>query len=145
MNKQAHIIFLLCDLLGLWLLWFGYSEFQRIPLEISNQVDTIRFSNRIGFAVVGIGFYLLHLIFIVEKLWIDFVKKYIAAANISIVVLVSTLITGGIAGSYWIEAQVERAGYTYCRNASGLSALAKTLVYTKNMSICERLVEEERK
>jgi hypothetical protein len=66
-------------------------------------------------------------------------------ANIGIVILLSTLILGGIAGSHWVKSHVENAGYIYCWRASGSGAVSKTLVYTKDMEICEKLVEDDRR
>ena len=144
MNKQAHIIFLVLDVCCLWGLWLGYSEIHRIQSEIATQVDTIRFGNRLGFAVVGVGFPLLHILTLVGNFWKTFPKKYITSVNTGVYVLIAVLVIAGIAGSSWFKAQVENAGYVYCRNASGLSAISKELVYTKDMKICEKLVMEEK-
>ena len=60
--------------------------------------------------------------------------------NISLVVTVVAMLSAGFIISSWIKSRVESAGYIYCREASGISALAKSLVYTKDMAICEDLV-----
>lgn len=57
MNKKLeHAILFLGDLLCLGGLWISYNEFLRILVEISNQADFIRFGNRVGFFIVGLGF-----------------------------------------------------------------------------------------
>lgn len=65
--------------------------------------------------------------------------------NQGAIVMLIALFVAGFAGSYWIQSQVENAGYVYCRNASGVSALARTLVYTKYMDICEEFVESKKR
>lgn len=142
MNKQAHIILIICDLFALWGMWFGYGEFQLLQSEIAAQVDTIRFGNRLGFAAVGLAFPILHLAALFGEYWIDYAKKYIVPINISVCVMIALLIVAGAAGSFWVETQVKNAGYVYCWRASGSSAISKTLVYTKDMRICEKLTEE---
>jgi hypothetical protein len=47
--------------------------------------------------------------------------------------------------SSWMKSHAENSGYIYCRNVSGVSALARTLVYTKSMDICEELVASKQK
>jgi hypothetical protein len=145
MNMQAHLVLIICDIFAVWGLWLGYNSLHEIQSGIAAQVDTIRYGNRIGFAIVGVAFPLFHILFMVEKLWTDFIKKYSSIANIGIVILLSTLILGGIAGSHWVKSHVENAGYIYCWRASGSGAVSKTLVYTKDMEICEKLVEDDRR
>ena len=101
----------------------------------------IQFSNRAGFFVLGFGFPPIHLFTIVDNARPGLFKKYIPIVNKSVVVLVAGLLVAGFASSSWIKSKVENAGYLYCRDASGVSALAKTLVYTKDLEICEDLVK----
>ncbi len=133
------------DLLCLWVLLTGTNSYIYVLTEINNHVDIISFNSRLGFQIVCIGMPLLHLFTAVEYFWPFFLKKYNKIISQCVVVLIVGLLVTGIFGSYWIQARVEKAGYVYCRNASGVSALAKTLVYTKNMDICEDLVETTRK
>jgi len=60
--------------------------------------------------------------------------------NAGAIIMIIALFAAGFAGSFWFKSQVESAGYIYCREASGISALAKSLVYTKDMAICEDFV-----
>ena len=141
MNKKiGHIIFFLFDLLCFEGLWFGYHEFQRTLLETINQADLIRFSNRAGFFIFGIGFPLIHLFIVVENFRPALIHKYKRFMNVGAIIMIIALFSAGFAGSFWIKSQVESAGYIYCREASGISTLAKSLVYTKDMAICEDLV-----
>jgi uncharacterized membrane protein len=94
---------------------------------------------------VAIGYLLIYIGVIVEQFRPDLIKKYKQFLNYATITMVITLLAAGFIGSSWIKANVENAGYTYCHNASGISALSRTLVYTKNMDICEELVETERK
>jgi hypothetical protein len=146
MNKKlAHIIAFVLDLSCLVGLWIGYDEFQRILLEIKNQVDTIQLSSRAGFFIIAIGFPLIHLLSVIDYYWPNFPKKFSGIVNRGLVLTVIILLAACFIGSSWIKSKVENAGYVYCRNASGISALARTLVYTKNIDICEELVETKRK
>lgn len=146
MNKKlAHTIILLFDLLCLVGIWIGYNEFQRIISEVKSQADVIQFGNRVAFLIVGIMMPLIHIVGIIGYFWSDLQKKHQKPVNIGMVIVLIAILGTGIFGSSWIKAYVENAGYVYCHNASGISALARTLVYTKNMDICEELVETKRK
>ncbi len=143
-KKTSHAILLLLDLFCLWALWIFYKEFQRISMEIFNQVDMISFSNRIGFTIVAVGFLPIHIFTVVDNARPNLFKKYIPIVNKSVIVLVAGLLAAGFISTSWLKSQVENAGYVYCRNASGVSALAKSLVYTKDMKICEDLVKSKK-
>ncbi len=114
-------------------------------MEITNQVDSISIGNRDGFFILAIGFPLIYIFIIIEHFRPDFINKYKSFMNQGAIVMVIALLFAGFIGSSWIKSKVENAGYFYCRNASGISALAKTLVYTKNIDICEELVASKRK
>ncbi len=144
MNKKlAHTILFFGSLLCIGGLWIGYHEFQRILLEITNQADMIKFGNRVGFFIVGLFLPLIHLFIIVEHFRPTLIHKYKRLMNQGAIFLLIVLLSAGIIGSSWLESKVENAGYVYCRNASGISALAKSLVYTRDMDICEELVESK--
>jgi hypothetical protein len=136
-KKQAHIILFFGDLLALSVIISFYYDFSEIVQEISHQVEMISFSNRMGFFILGVGALLIHPLLIVEHFRPEYIKKNYKFLNIGVIVLTIALFAAGFAGSAWIESKVENAGYVYCRKASGASALARTLVYTKNMEICE--------
>jgi hypothetical protein len=140
MNKKlANVVAFFLDLLGIEGLWFGYQEFDRILMQVASQADRIIFSNRVGFYIICVGFPLIHLLGIIEHIWPDFSKKY-NLINRSLAIMAVGLLTAGIIGSAWITSQVKNAGYIYCRQASGVSALARSLVFTKEMKICEEMV-----
>lgn len=144
-KRQAHAILILGDLLCLWVIWSGFNSYMDVLTVLNNQADIIRFSSRSGFFIVCICAPLIHLLILVEYFWPAFVKKRIQLVSQCVVILVVSLLVAGIFGSYWIQNHAEKAGYFYCRNASGASALAKTLVYTKTKELCGDLVETERK
>ena len=145
-NKKFAITFLLViNLFCLWVFWIGLSDIKEIIALVQRRADVIRVSSRAGFFVVVIGVPILCLLPVVEKIWTDFVKKHSKFINQIVIVGVVVLLAAGFLGSSWIRTRVKNAGYTYCRNASGISALARTLVYTKNNRICEELVEAKRK
>lgn len=143
-NTLRHIGLLFFDILCIGILWIGYDDFRLTLLELEKHRDVIRFGSRAGFYIVGLGFPFLHLLIIMESICSNFISKYKKLINGCIVGLLATLLTLGFVGSSWLESQVERAGYVYCRNASGSSAISKTLVYTKDTIICEELVEERK-
>ena len=141
-NKKLAITYLtFCNFLSLWVLWIGFNEIEEIQASLQIHADVIRVGSRAGFFVVGIALPILCLLPIVEKFWPDFLKKHSKLMSQCVVIGIIGLLAAGFIGSSWIKARVENAGYTYCRNASGISALARTLIYTKNMDICEELVE----
>ena len=144
-KKQSLIFFSIFELLFLAGILILYHEFGRIVQETNNQVDMIKFGNRISFLIVGIVIPIVHLLGIVEYFCPGYIKKNKHLLNLSLIAIGIALLVTGFAGSVWIKSKVENAGYIYCRNASGVSALARTLVYTKNMEICEELVASKQK
>ncbi len=146
MNKKlAHLIIIFFDLLCFLGLWFGYHEIQRTLMYITNQADIIEFGNRVGFFIVGLIVPFGHIIAIVEYFNPELIKTYNRLLNYSTIVTFIILFGSGFIGSSWIKSRVENADYIYCSNASGVSALAKTLVYTRSIDICEELVKSKRK
>ncbi len=143
-KKLAHIFFLFIDLFSLWLLWIGYHEIKEIITGIHSQADIIHVGSRVGFYVVGIFMPITHIFIIVNPFFPVIVKKYSRLVNQCFIVALIALLATGFLGSSSIRASVENAGYTYCSNASGISALARTLVYTKNMGLCDELVGSKR-
>ncbi len=127
------------------MLWIGYQDIKDVLIEINNQADIIRFSSRAGFFIVAIGPPPIHLLAVVDYFWPNIPKKHSHIVNKGVIVVVVVLLAAGFVGSSWIKSQAENTGYVYCRNASGISALAKSLVYTKDMKICEDLVASKKK
>jgi hypothetical protein len=144
-KKKAHIILFIIDVFVISGVITFYYDFNELVLKISNQVEVVRFSNRMGFFIVGMIAPLCHILGIVEYFKPEYIKQNHKILNISVVVVLVSLFAAAFTGSAWIKSKVENSGYTYCRKASGASALAKTLVYTKNMEICEEMVEAKRK
>jgi hypothetical protein len=129
------------------MLWILYNDFKQTLMEIKNQVDIIRFGNRNGFFIMGIVFPLMHFLVIIEQLCPDFIKrieKYKKHVNYSIMGFIVAMLIAGFAISSWLQSRAESAGYVHCRYVSGVSALAKTLVYTKEARICEDLEAKAR-
>jgi hypothetical protein len=129
------------------MLWILYDNFKQTLAEINSQVDIIRFGNRDGFFIMGIVFPLMHFLVIIEQLCPDFIQrieKYKKPVNYSIMGFIFALLIAGFAISSWLQSRAENAGYVHCRYVSGVSALAKTLVYTKGVQICEDLEAKAR-
>jgi hypothetical protein len=105
----------------------------------------ISYGNRVGFFMVGIGFPLLHLLVMIEHFRPEVIQKYKRFLNSAVIAMVIILLGAGFVGSAWIQHRVENAGYVNCKKASGSSMLAKSLVYTKDMKICEDLAASKRK
>jgi hypothetical protein len=144
MNKKlAHTILFIGDISCFWGLWYGYHEFQRVFIESTNQADIIEFGNRVGFFIIGIILPIAHILSIIEHFNAELIRIHNKLLNYSAFIILFILLATGFIGSSWIKTQVENAGYIYCRNASGISALAKTLVYTKDMDICEKVAESK--
>ena len=140
MNKKlAHTILLVGTLACFAGLWFGYHDLKLTLREIASQPDSISFGNRDGFFIVALGFPIIHLLIVVEQFRPALVNKYKRFMNIGAIFMVISLLAAGFICSSWIESQVQKAGYIYCREASGISALAKSLVYAKNRDICADL------
>jgi len=145
-NKKLAITFLIViNFFCLWVFWEGFNDIKEIIVSLHSHADVIRVGSRAFFFVVVIGVPILCLLPVVEKIWPDFVKEHSRLINQCATIGVIALLAAGFFGSSWIKTRVENAGYTFCRNASGISALARTLVYTKNIDICEELVETKRK
>lgn len=144
-KKTALALFTLFDLMGIAILWIGYDSIKEYFYGIDHQVEIIRFSSREGFFTVGILILVAHMLGFIEYFFPELIRKHLKVGNISAIVTLIIFLSSGFYISSWMKSNVENAGYTYCRNASGISALSRTLVYTKNMEICEELVERKRK
>jgi hypothetical protein len=144
-KKLSHTILFFGDLLSFGGLWLGYHIVTQVFIKITNQADMISYGNRVGFFIVGIGFPLLHLLVMIEHFRPKVIRKYKRLINSAVIAMVIALLGAGFVGSSWIQHQVKNAGYIYCQNASGSSTLAKSLVYTKDMRICEKLAASKRK
>ena len=120
-------------------------DIKEIIASLQIHADVIHVGSRAGFFVVTISVPILCFLPVVERIRPDFVKKHSKLINQCTIIGVIALLATGLFGSSWIKTRIENTGYTYCRNASGISALARTLVYTKNTDICEELVETKRK
>jgi hypothetical protein len=143
-NKLRHLVIIFFDVLCIVFLWIGYDNIRQTLIAINAQVDIIRIGNRDGFFIVGIGFPLLHLLNITGYFLPYFIKKYQKPLNYCVIGLVVVLLSAGFAISSWLQTRAESAGYVHCRYVSGVSALAKTLVYTKEAQICEDLEAKAR-
>jgi hypothetical protein len=146
MNKiHAHSIILFFDLLSLLGLWYAYQEVQRVLIEVTRQAKIIEFGNRDFFLFIVLIIPVGHLLAIAEHYNANLIKIHNRLLNYCVIFALIILLAAGFFGSLWIKYRVENSGYTYCRNASGISALSRTIVYTKNMDVCEDLVETKRR
>jgi uncharacterized Tic20 family protein len=146
MNKKlALMILFFGNLLGAVILWIGYHALSKFFFDVDNQVEVVEFSSRSGFFIVGIPIIVILLIVIIEYYFPALIRKHLKAMNIGGIIGLIFFLSSGFFISSWMRSHVENAGYIYCRNASGVSALERTLVYTKNIDICEELVASKQK
>ena len=138
-----HFAFVVIDLLFLWGLSLGYTDYSNALLNIASDKDVVEFSNRAGFFVVCAGIFPLHFLTITTDLWPDAINRFSRIFNLFIVAWVICLFSSGIIGSYWLQFKAESEGYIYCREASGFSALARTLVYTKVQDNCSKVILQQ--
>jgi uncharacterized membrane protein len=143
-NTTRHLGILFFDLLSIGVLWMGFDNIKQVLMEINDQVDILRLGNRDGFFVVGIIAPLLHVLNLTGCVWPNFISRYQRLLNYSVIGLVVISLAAGFAGSSWLQSRAENAGYVHCRYISGVSALAKTLVYTKDAKLCEDLSAKAR-
>lgn len=139
-KKQSLILFSLFDLLFIGGMVILAHEFSRISSDVIQQVEMIKFGNRFTFLIVGAVIPMLHIWGIAEYFWPRFVKKNTRIISCSLIACLIVLLSAGFVGSAKIKAKIEAEGYVYCRAASGVSALAKSLVYTRDKKICEDIV-----
>jgi hypothetical protein len=146
MNKTlAHTILLIGDILCLWGLWIGYHGLINVLSEVNSQIEIINFGSRDGFFTAAVILPIAHMVAILEYFFPAYIKKHMKIFNISAIIALVIFIFAGFYISSWLKSKVENTGYVYCRNASGVSALARTLVYTKSMDICEELIASKQK
>ena len=143
-NKLRNLGILSFDLLSIGILWMGYDNIKQILMGINDQIDILRFGSRDGFFIVGIIAPLLHVLNLSGYVWPNVIKKYQKILNYSVIGLVVFSLGVGFAGSSWLRYQAENAGYVHCRYISGVSALAKTLVYTKDAELFRELSAKAR-
>ena len=145
MNKKlAHLLAIPFDLFCLSFIWIGFSIFKGVFAKIADQADFISFNSRAAFFLSGIGIPIIHMLGILEHFKPGLIKKHARKFNYSLIGIAIVLIAASIIGSSWIKSKVEDAGYVYCREASGVSALAKSLVYTRDKKICEDIAKSNR-
>lgn len=144
-KKQALVLFTLFDFLGIIAIWLGYDNLKEYFFGIDNHTEVIKFSSREGFFTAGIIIPIIHIVGIIEYFHPKFIKKHMKAANLSGIIAIIVFLFSSFFISSWMRSNIENNGYVYCRHASGVSALVRTLVYTKNMDICEELVESKKK
>ncbi len=144
-KKIAQTILCFGDLLCIIILWIGFQDLRHFFIEFTNQAEVIKFSSRSGFFTIAALMLIVHIIIIIEHFYPDVIRKRLSVFNRSLVIVFIVFLFSGFYISSWMRSKVENAGYFYCRNASGVSALARTLVYTKNIDICEELAESDRK
>lgn len=143
-KKQSLILFSLFDLLFIGGMFILFYEFSRITSDLNRQVEMIKFGNRSPFLVVGAIIPMLHIWGIAEYFWPTVIKKNTRLISCSLIAGLLMLLFAGFAGSVWIKSKVQNDGYVYCSAVSGESALAKSLVYTRDMGICEDIVKSNR-
>ena len=140
-KKRSLILFSIFDLLFIGGMFILFYEFSRITSDLNQQVAMIKFGNRFTYLVVGAVIPMLHIWGIAEYFWPTVIKKNKRIISCSLIAVLLMLLSAGFAGSVWIKSKVRNDGYVYCSAASGVSALAKSIVYTRDIGICEDIVK----
>ena len=144
-KKKASIILIIIDIFCIWGLWSGNHEFQRILTDIHNHNEVIHYGNRISFFIVGLIVPIIHGLTIIEHFRPALIHKNSLLISWGVALLLVGSIAGGIFGSFYLTSRFESAGYIYCRKASGISALAKSVVYTIHTDACEEAAAAHRR
>jgi hypothetical protein len=144
-KENALILLTIFDIFSFFVLWLGFHEIHTVVIDISNSSDSVSFINRIGFTFLAVVVPLAHIFMIFEYFHIDKIKKNAHLINKAIYTIFIVLFAASIFISAYLKIYVENAGYHYCSQASGVSALSRTLVYTKDEETCIRLAEEKRR
>lgn len=139
-NKLRHLVLFLSfrSVIHWWNLIL-FNEYNRIASDATLQVDMIKFGNRFSFLIVGAIIPMIHLWGIAEYFWPTFIKQNTRIISFALIACLFLLLSAGFAGSVWIKSKVEDEGYIYCGGASGVSALSRSLVYVKDIEICDEL------
>ena len=145
MNKKlALIVFTFFDALALLIVWLGYSQINQVMIDISNSADTVSYINRTGIPFIGVAVPIFHLIVAFEYFYPGVLQKRASLMNRLTIIFGIVLFVVAISISISFNRYVENSGYQYCSGASGVSALFKTLVYTKDAEICRNVTTERR-
>ncbi len=144
-KKKAHILMILFDILAMLIFWMGYDIVHRIVAGIANSADSIEFNNRVGFLFLGVAFPITHLVAIYEYCWPKVVERKTALFNYLFFILLIVLFASAFFISARVRTYVEYAGYQRCPQADHQLSFSTGLVYTKDDTVCSRLIEEKRK
>jgi hypothetical protein len=142
---QAHIVLSIGDIIFIGFFIWGIGDIKRVIWEVSQQIDCIKFSNRIGFFFIGMILPAAHILSIVEHFKPSIAKKHIRAIDKYVIIIAVTMFISAIVLSNYTRNYVKNAGYIHCRKAEdNIGVISKTLVYTKDMDICEAEVEKKK-
>lgn len=144
-KKQALILFFFFDLFALCVFWIGYDEIKQVFAGVAHSVDVIKFSNRVGVPFIMIALPVVHVLGLYDYFRPGSLAKKTALINRLVIIIGIVLFAIVIYISTHVKTYVEQADYLYCRGASSASALFKTLVYTKDSEVCDRLTEDKRR
>lgn len=131
--------------MGIFILWLGYIALKKYFFAIDNYFEVIEFSNREGFFTAGLFIPIIHTVGIIGYYYPEAIKKHTTIFNLCGVIALMLFLFSGFYISSLMRSNIENKGYIYCHKASGISALEKNIVYTKNMDICEEIVVSKRK
>jgi hypothetical protein len=124
---------------------WGYKDINQVIAETSNQIDKIEFGNRVGFFCLGFGILFIHILCMIEYFKPGLIRKYSRILNKFAIFIIGGLFVIGFLISNYTRNYVENAGYIHCRKAEdNIGLISKTLVYTKDMDICEAEVEKKK-
>ncbi len=143
-KETAHIILFFGDIFAIWGFWLGYQEIHQIIVSISNAANSISFVNRNGVSFIAIMVPVVHIYAILEYFKPSIVAKRRDLINRTLIAFCIGLLGLSFFISTATRNYVENSGYLYCNDASGISALFKTVVYTKDWETCDQLGTEKR-
>lgn len=143
-KSTAHIILILANIIAVLVFWWGCHQINNVFEDIALSADSVSFSNRIGFAFIGIVMPFAQILALCEHFWPEYLQKRNRLINQITIISGIVLLSSAALFSGYMQYHVEKIGYQYCRGASGVSALLKTLVYSKDSEVCNQLVEEKR-
>ena len=145
-KKTAHTVLILIDLLAIFALWLGYDEIRQILTGLADAADTISFNNRVGFLFVAVLVPMAHIYAICEYFFLKKIVIQKAAMINGLVIMVGCAVFAfAFFISKNIQTHVEEAGYHHCPAADDRMTFSTYLVFTKDETVCRRLVLENKK
>ena len=142
-KRKAHVILMFVDIIAIVGVWIGYCEIDAVISGVSSSIDSVSFLNRIGLIFLFVGVPIIHVCSIFINGWPGYSQSHSRILKSVGIIFGVFLIIGTMLISVLLQSYVEKAGYHYCPKASRRMTFSTNLVFTRNMEICERLVEND--